>query len=87
MWKLGAVGRGLIFEDEGGMSIKPKPLADFIRFEWFKDDFECFKDAIFKLLNFMPCRISMNVAKLHQIISSKMMVDERLSMEISGHYT
>jgi len=80
LWKLGAVGRGLIFEDEGGMSIKPKPLADFIRFEWFKD-------AIFKLLNFMPCRISMNVAKLHQIISSKMMVDERLSMEISGHYT
>lgn len=54
--KLKKVGKGLIFEDEGGISIKPDPLADYVRFEWFEKERKNFEKTVFKLLEFAPYR-------------------------------
>jgi hypothetical protein len=73
-------GRGLIFEEEGEISIKPDPLADYIRFEWFKEGRD-FDRAVFELLRFMPLRVSINVWNIWQIIESKLRVDAKRVVE------
>jgi len=73
-------GKGFIFEEGGGISIKPDPLADYIRFEWFKEEKD-FEKVVFELLKFIPYRVSRNIYDLWQIILSKIMVDAKRVVE------
>lgn len=66
--------KGLIFSSDEDISIKPDPLADYIRYEWMFDGEklrEEFREVVFKLLEFIPYRIPQNIYNVRQIIDSK----------------